>query len=89
MKMNLKLITNLGINDETMKFKAESRKELHNLLLEITRQNTNRKKKNKLYFFKYSLLFQKHCLKSEEPSHTQRGNICTAYVPQRICIQNI
>lgn len=45
MKMNLKLITNLAINDETMKFKAESRKELHNLLLEITRQNTNRKKK--------------------------------------------
>lgn len=51
MKMNLKLITDLAINDETMKFKAESRKELHNLLLEITRQNTKRKKKKNQIIF--------------------------------------
>ena len=32
-KMNLKLITDLTVTDETIKFKEESREELHNLLL--------------------------------------------------------
>ena len=31
--MNLKLITDLTVTDETIKFKEESREELHNLLL--------------------------------------------------------